>query len=114
MRLVLFLAIMAGALAISSCATVSQAQNQCAAFGFAPGTEAYANCVKEQYQANQDNFQQRLLNASRISNQGMPSSENGSTPLQRSYPTGSGRICVYGRNKILAIRSSESCPSSIP
>ena len=106
---------------LGSCAHqfMESAQNECTSFGYAAGTDAYSSCVQEQYARNQEGFQQRLLNASRIGNEGMPSMSSGSSwdrTLSRSYVSGANRICHYGAGQgaTLTIRASESCPETIP
>lgn len=121
MRIALLFVLAAAATALASCATVSQAQNQCAAFGYTAGTPEYTECVQQQYQANQDSFQQRLLNASRIANEGTPSDDGsairGSAFLKRSYVSGMNRVCVYnnmGSDYVQTIGAADICPLHIP
>jgi hypothetical protein len=123
MRLVILVAIIGGMLAIGGCATVSQAQNQCASFGFTPGTDEYANCVQQQYQANRADFQQRLLNASQIMNASTGASESsyggagGTAFLKKSYVSGMNRICVYdrlGSAYVTTIGATDICPLTVP
>jgi hypothetical protein len=81
--------------------------------------------VQQQYQANQTNMQQRFLNASRIMNEGTPSSSTptyggtagGTGFLKSSYVSGMNRICVYNRlgsAYVMTIGAAEICPLSAP
>lgn len=112
------------ALPLAGCVTVEQAQKQCAAFGFNQGTVEFANCVQQQHQANQSNFQQRMLNASAImnANNGTYGSSytggaSGTAFLKSNYVSGMNRICVYNRmgsQFVMTISAGRMCPISVP
>lgn len=123
MRLFIFAALPIACAAISGCVTVEQAQKQCTQFGFTPGSPQYANCVQQQYQANQSNFQQRLANASQIANYGTSTgtsyggSAGGTAFLKLNYVSGMNRICVYNRmgsQFVMTIGAAQMCPLSVP
>lgn len=119
------LTIIASAGLLGGCAQhfMASAQKECSAFGFTPGTADYANCVQQQYQAGQSNYQQRLLNASRIMNQGSSpvshggGSAGGTAFLRSSYVSGMNRVCQYNRMGsayVITIGAAEMCPISVP
>jgi hypothetical protein len=111
--------ILALAIPLSGCVAqiLEGAQNECAAFGFQPGSDAYADCVQRQYGARQANIQRTLSNVG----QQMatpPSSGNGFTGyLKSSYVSGTSRVCSYdkgGSPYVMTIGVASMCPISVP
>ncbi len=117
------LIVVASAGLLGGCAQhfMASAQKECSAFGFAPGTPEYANCVQQQYQAGQANFQRGLANM----RQSMPpagqsavgGSAIGTAFLRNSYVSGMNRIRQYdrmGSAYVITIGMAEMCPLSVP
>jgi hypothetical protein len=97
---------------------LSAAQNECTAFGFAPGTNEYASCVQQQYAAGHARLQQGFANAQRSFGQNsFEPSASGTGFLRKSYISGMNRICVYdrmGSAYALTVGAAEMCPMTVP
>jgi hypothetical protein len=115
--------LIAAAILASACAHqfLAQAQSECSAFGFSPGTNEYAYCVQRQYDAGRLRLQQGLATASQSFGSSEISTEGGAAAgtgfFQRSYISGMNRICVYnrmGNAYVMTVGAADMCPMTVP
>lgn len=124
MRVLLATFTLMAATLLAGCAQhfLSQAQNECSAFGFAPGTSEYASCVQQQYAAGRARIQQGLANMqSSLGDSSTGTHHHGAAGgtgfLRTSYTSGMNRICIYdrmGSAYVITVGAVEMCPLTPP
>jgi hypothetical protein len=107
---------------LSGCAAqiIDASQSACQSFGFAPGTDAYTQCVHQEVNMRDDAVNHAFLKA-RGGSQGpqKPPSRaaDGVAPiLKGSYVSGSNRVCLYnqlGNEVAITIKEAAVCPKML-
>jgi hypothetical protein len=109
--------ILALAFPLAGCAAqiLQGAQNECTAFGYQLGSDAYVDCVQRQYSNRQANISRTLTN---VGQQMTPQPTSGFTGyLRSSYVSGTSRVCSYdkaGSPYVMTIGAGSICPISVP
>lgn len=122
MKFELLAAIAACGIALSSCATdiVDASQSACRSFGFAPGTEAFSQCVSQEASMRDDAVNRAPAKGGMHGPQIPASAPVASVvpvpTLKRSYVSGADKFCLYnqvGNEVALKIGANSVCPQTL-
>lgn len=110
--------VLGAALLLGGCAQqfLNAATRECSAFGYPPGTPAYANCVQQRYSVRQMQMSAALTNAGRQMAAQSPSS-SATAFLRSDYVNGTARVCTYdrmGSPYVMTVSAAQICPVSVP